>query len=133
MFRRKRKPKKVEVMSKQKTYIWRSNGRMKPLSRAAPARRPSLQWTRLRESGLVDTFRALHPDAGQVGTFNGFKGDTCGEKIDAVLVSPGWSVLGAAIDRTRLEGRYPSDHFPVTAILGYPQDAADPAPPSGGP
>ncbi len=93
----------------------------------------SLAMTRLRESGLVDTFRALHPAAGQVGTFNGFKGDTCGEKFDAVLVSPGWSVLEAAIDRTRPEGRYPSDHFPVTAILRYPEDAAIPVPSSGGP
>jgi endonuclease/exonuclease/phosphatase family metal-dependent hydrolase len=72
---------------------------------------------RLRDSGLVDTFRALHPEAEPVGTFNGFKGDRSGEKIDGVLVTPGWQILGAEIVRANREGRYPSDHFPVTAIL----------------
>ncbi|MDZ4673633.1 MAG: endonuclease/exonuclease/phosphatase family protein, partial [Gemmatimonadota bacterium] len=39
---------------------------------------------------LRDTFRALHPDAQVVGTFNGFTGDSTGGKIDAVLVGKGW-------------------------------------------
>jgi len=67
--------------------------------------------------GLADTFRALHPDAEGVGTFNGFEGTTSGDKIDAVLVSPGWEVLEAAIVRASPQGRYPSDHFPVTATV----------------
>ncbi|NQW04009.1 MAG: endonuclease/exonuclease/phosphatase family protein [Acidobacteria bacterium] len=70
---------------------------------------------------LVDSFRVLHPDERSVGTFTGFKLDaTTGEKIDYVLVPPGTSVLDAAIVRTSRDGRYPSDHFPVTArvILG---------------
>jgi endonuclease/exonuclease/phosphatase family metal-dependent hydrolase len=67
--------------------------------------------------GLHDTFRALHPDEGGVGTFNGFHGDRDGPKIDAVLASPAWRTLSAGIDRTSEGGRYPSDHFPVTATL----------------
>lgn len=66
---------------------------------------------------LVDTFRALHPDADAVGTFNGFTGERGGEKIDAVLASPDWRVLQAGIVRLNEDGRYPSDHFPVTANL----------------
>ena len=69
-------------------------------------------------ASFVDTFRARHPDAKEVGTFNGFKiGQTAGEKIDFVFVEPGTEVLEAAIVRTSREGRYPSDHFPVTARI----------------
>ncbi|MHC5003767.1 MAG: endonuclease/exonuclease/phosphatase family protein [Planctomycetota bacterium] len=72
----------------------------------------------LRGSGpaaLVDTFRAVHPEAADVGTFHGFAGRRSGEKIDVVLASMEWTVLEAAIRRDRLDGRYPSDHFPVFA------------------
>ena len=68
-------------------------------------------------AGLSDTFRALHPDADGVGTFNGFEGETSGEKIDAVLASAGWEILAAEIVRDAPRGRYPSDHFPVTATV----------------
>jgi endonuclease/exonuclease/phosphatase family metal-dependent hydrolase len=66
---------------------------------------------------LRDTFRAVHPDSSNVGTFNAFRGDTSGEKIDAVLVSSEWGVSSAAIVRTSVDGRYPSDHFPVVATI----------------
>jgi endonuclease/exonuclease/phosphatase family metal-dependent hydrolase len=65
-----------------------------------------------------DSFRILHPDASEAGTFNGFKpGQTGGDKIDFVFVEPGTEVLDAAIVRTSRDGRYPSDHFPVTARI----------------
>lgn len=66
---------------------------------------------------LRDTYRELHPDDTDVGTFNGFSGETTGEKIDAVLVSPRWEVLEATIIRVSRAGRFPSDHFPVTALV----------------
>lgn len=66
---------------------------------------------------LLDTFRSLHPAARDVGTFNGFEGTTTGDKIDAVLASGDWEVLAAEIIRDRRRGRYPSDHFPVTATV----------------
>ena len=69
------------------------------------------------EAALFDTFRLLHPTARGVGTFNGFEGTTSGEKIDAVLASQDWEILAAEIVRSVRQGRYPSDHFPVTAIL----------------
>ncbi len=69
---------------------------------------------------LVDTFRLLHPEAAQVGTFNGFKGTRSGEKIDYVFVAPGTEVLEARILHDNEDGRYPSDHFPVTARLSLP-------------
>lgn len=66
---------------------------------------------------LVDTFRVLHPDAKVVGTFNRFAGNRNGEKIDYVLASPEWTVAEAAIVYDNTDGRYPSDHFPVKAVL----------------
>ena len=67
-----------------------------------------------------DSFRVRHPGATEVGTFNGFKaGQTAGEKIDFVFVEPGTEVLDAAIVRSSREGRYPSDHFPVTARIRF--------------
>lgn len=66
---------------------------------------------------LIDTFRAAHPDAPEAGTFNAFKGATDGDKIDYIFAEPATEVLAAQIVRTSAGGRYPSDHFPVTARL----------------
>lgn len=67
--------------------------------------------------GLVDSYFTLHPSRAGVGTFNGFQGKTTGEKIDTIYVNNRWKVLKAAIVHTQRAGRYPSDHFPVTATL----------------
>ncbi|HTV01301.1 MAG TPA: endonuclease/exonuclease/phosphatase family protein [Luteitalea sp.] len=72
----------------------------------------------LEGNQLRDTFRVKHPDAAPVGTFTGFKfGQTGGEKIDYVFATPEWDVSEAAIVRTARADKYPSDHFPVTAVL----------------
>jgi endonuclease/exonuclease/phosphatase family metal-dependent hydrolase len=68
---------------------------------------------------LVDTFRVLHPRAGDVGTFNGFKGTRSGGKIDYVFATENLKVIEARILHDHSEGRYPSDHFPVSATLGF--------------
>jgi len=68
-------------------------------------------------AGLRDSFRVLHPDAVGVGTFNGFRGTTTGDKIDAVLISGEWDVVSATILHMSRSGKYPSDHFPVVATL----------------
>lgn len=66
---------------------------------------------------LRDSYRVAHPDATIFGTFNGFKGDSTLGKIDYVLTDPKWSVRDAGIDRRRFGLLWPSDHFPVWAIL----------------
>jgi len=93
------------------------------LSSAEPENRP--EWT--------DTFEVMFPRgvAGS-GTFHAFSGDRGGAKIDFVLVWPlwgrappdmfesprkQWRVLQADIVHTNENGRYPSDHFPVTATV----------------
>lgn len=68
-----------------------------------------------------DAFRVRHPEASPVGTFTAFQhGQVNGDKIDYVFASPAWVVLEADIVRTARDGRYPSDHFPVTARLRLP-------------
>ena len=71
----------------------------------------------LRAGGLRDSFREVHPEAEQVGTFNGFHGASTGDKIDYVLVDAHWTTVAAEILRTHAGERYPSDHFPVVATL----------------
>lgn len=74
---------------------------------------------------FVDAFRVVHPNAAEVGTFTNFVvGRTTGEKIDYVFVEPGTEVLDAAILRNARDGRYPSDHFPVTARIRIGREAS---------
>jgi acetyl esterase/lipase/endonuclease/exonuclease/phosphatase family metal-dependent hydrolase len=72
-------------------------------------------------SPVVDSFRANNPDRKpNEGTFSGFKADaTGGARIDWIGVSRDWQIRSATIDRTSREGRTPSDHFPITAILRH--------------
>jgi endonuclease/exonuclease/phosphatase family metal-dependent hydrolase len=77
-----------------------------------------------RESGspvpMVDTFRVLHPEVKDVKTGHSFRGTRQGNKIDYVFVPPDIKVLEAHILYDNINGRYPSDHFPVTALLRLP-------------
>jgi endonuclease/exonuclease/phosphatase family metal-dependent hydrolase len=57
----------------------------------------------------------LHPDLKDVRTAHEFKGTRQGNKIDYVFVPQGTKVLEAEILYDNVNGRYPSDHYPVTA------------------
>ncbi len=73
-----------------------------------------------RERPFLDTFRVLHPEARDAGTFHGFSGRSSGGKIDYIFVSPELETLDAEILRDHEGGRYPSDHFPVFARVRIP-------------
>lgn len=78
--------------------------------------------TLLGEAGgqpkLIDTYRKLHPERQpDEATFHAFSGKREGSRIDWILVSPEFAPAEAAIDRFHKDNRYPSDHFPVTAVL----------------
>lgn len=66
---------------------------------------------------LKDAYVALGHDEADAGTFHAFRGDRSGARIDWILFNRRFEVLEAEIDRRELGGRYPSDHFPVTARL----------------
>ena len=72
------------------------------------------------ESFLVDTFRVRNPDQEEdLGTFNGFKGKLDGPRIDWIGATRSLTVKQAEIDHSNDKGRWPSDHCPATAVLGY--------------
>jgi len=68
---------------------------------------------------LIDSYRAHRPSPSSgEGTFSGFDAKQIeGARIDWIGCSPDFEVRLAHIDRTSFEGRTPSDHFPVTAVL----------------
>ncbi len=70
-------------------------------------------------SPVIDSWRSVNPSAGSdEGTFSGFKPEsTSGPRIDWIAVSRDWKIVSATIDRTVRDGRTPSDHFPVSAVL----------------
>ncbi len=70
---------------------------------------------------LRDSFAQVHPDSSPAGTYHGFTGRPGGERIDLILVSAEWEVVTAAIHEASRDGRYPSDHFPVSAVLRMPR------------
>lgn len=73
---------------------------------------------------LSDTLRAAHPDEKDAGTFNSFDAARRGgDKIDYVLVSDGIKTMDAWIDRRTRDGRAPSDHWPVGAVIVLPVPA----------
>ena len=74
--------------------------------------------TLLVNNRLQDTWQKFGkvPSAHE-GTFHGFQGNDTGARIDWVLCSRELKVIEANIVKTSKAGKYPSDHFPVTAVL----------------
>jgi endonuclease/exonuclease/phosphatase family metal-dependent hydrolase len=69
----------------------------------------------------------LHPST-ELGTFNGFDDPTGGRRIDHILLGQGVSALQAEILSDRIEGLFPSDHFPVVARIGLAATGSEPIP-----
>ncbi len=51
------------------------------------------------------------------GTFHGFTGEAAGGPIDYVFCSPEWQVLSARVLHGDHARPFPSDHFPISAVL----------------
>lgn len=67
----------------------------------------------------IDAYRSVHPKrAPDEASFHGFKGGIAGSRIDFVFHTAHFQAKAAEIDRSvSPEGRYPSDHYGVTAVL----------------
>ena len=70
---------------------------------------------------LIDAFRQVHPHGEDEATFHAFGRPEPGEMtaIDWILVSGHFRVLEARIDRSRQGNLFPSDHYPITAVLDW--------------
>jgi endonuclease/exonuclease/phosphatase family metal-dependent hydrolase len=69
---------------------------------------------------LIDSYRTVHRERSpDESTFNHWSGTTAGSRIDFILHTDEFKCSEAAIDRTSFEGRWPSDHYPITATLRF--------------
>jgi endonuclease/exonuclease/phosphatase family metal-dependent hydrolase len=68
---------------------------------------------------LLDAYRCVHPMRQRnEGTWHG-RGIRLRRRLDWVLHTPHFVATEAEIDQAKRNGRYPSDHFPVTATLRW--------------
>ena len=65
---------------------------------------------------LTSAWMRMHPED-NLKTGHAFKGGTSGKAIDHILVEEKTIVLKANIDQRPIDGKYPSDHYPVTATV----------------
>jgi len=67
---------------------------------------------------VFDSYLEIHPiPSGQDGSFSSWNGDKTGERIDWVVHTAEFVTLNADIDHLRQQGRFPSDHYPVNAVM----------------
>lgn len=72
------------------------------------------------EIHLLDAFRIAHPQRMKdEGTFHGFTGDRTRGRIDWILYTPDFATVSCEVAHDTENHRYPSDHFPVVAVLNY--------------
>jgi endonuclease/exonuclease/phosphatase family metal-dependent hydrolase len=69
------------------------------------------------DGALIDTFRQIHSPEADDASFHAFGRPEEMAPIDWILVSSHFRILDAQIDRTRVGNLFPSDHYPVTAVL----------------
>lgn len=68
------------------------------------------------DGGWRDTWLVAGDPADPAGTFHGFDGIDDGRgRIDWILATPHWETEAADIVRYGRDGRWPSDHYPITA------------------
>lgn len=81
---------------------------------------PAMAFLETAHAGLVqgiqDVWELIHPNK-SIGTRHGFDGGMSGPQIDHILICDSIQALDARIDNRQVNGRYPSDHFPVIAKI----------------
>jgi len=71
------------------------------------------------EGGLIDALDQVQPPQEETATFHAFGRPEEEAAIDWILVSAHFRVLTAQIDRSRQGRLFPSDHYPITAVLDW--------------
>lgn len=67
---------------------------------------------------MFDAWESVYPGQSRgTGTRHGFNGKVNGPRIDHMSVCESAKVLDIKIDRYNVNGKYPSDHFPVVATI----------------
>jgi endonuclease/exonuclease/phosphatase family metal-dependent hydrolase len=68
---------------------------------------------------LVDVYHSVHHCSHGAGTFHGYGELAEPQPIDWILASPEFVPVAAEVDRCRKHDRFPSDHYPLTAIVRW--------------
>ncbi|MBI5302696.1 MAG: endonuclease/exonuclease/phosphatase family protein [Chloroflexi bacterium] len=68
---------------------------------------------------LYDVYRKAHAGRNQEETYHGYGKPGAQAAIDWLLASHQFETIAAEIDRFCERGLYPSDHFPLTAVLQF--------------
>lgn len=68
-------------------------------------------------SGFSDAWKIAERRSGPEGTFHGFRGRPGNMRIDWIFLRGAWRVKEAETVTWNDGGRYPSDHFPVWAVV----------------
>ena len=68
---------------------------------------------------LKDAWLDAPSKKGPEGTFHGFKGTPGQERIDWILYRGPWNVKTVETVTRNVNGRYPSDHFPILAVFEW--------------
>ena len=68
---------------------------------------------------LIDALRHIQPHGEDEATFHAYGRQEEMAAIDWILVSGHFRVLAAGIDRSRQGSLFPSDHYPITAVLDW--------------
>jgi endonuclease/exonuclease/phosphatase family metal-dependent hydrolase len=75
---------------------------------------------------MVDAWESVYPGQTRgTGTRHGFNGKVNGPRIDHMPVCESAKVLDVKIDRYNVNGKYPSDHFPVVATILLKNEQSD--------
>jgi endonuclease/exonuclease/phosphatase family metal-dependent hydrolase len=83
-------------------------------SAMAPLRRISAD---LINEPMVDVWGYLHPGQPSMATYHGFGEQSDGPCLDHILIDRSTEIIEVAIDTRIFGGHYPSDHFPITALV----------------
>jgi len=68
----------------------------------------------------IDAFRTVHPQRlPDEASFHAFKGTVQGSRIDFIFHSEHFVARASEIIRTSRDGHFPSDHYPVSAIVEW--------------
>lgn len=74
---------------------------------------------------LIDALRQVHPPGADEATFHAFGRQEERAPIDWILVSGHFRVVAAGIDRSHAGKLFPSDHYPITAVLAWQTGRAE--------
>jgi endonuclease/exonuclease/phosphatase family metal-dependent hydrolase len=91
----------------------------------SPATYPGIK--AIKDAGWIDTYSAIHGDADPGFTAHHFIGPEHaktakhGHKIDWIFCRPGTKTVAADIIRDQRDGRFPSDHYFISATVILPR------------